>query len=103
MFAEALTALAAFAQEATGQPASVGRPGSAGIALTAPAGGEAAAAEQPADDAAGVVTLHLVSIARTERFQNREPRGLARPERHRDGRPPGSRLVRPHGRPRGRR
>ena len=74
MFAEALTALAAFAQEATGQPARIGRPGAAGVALTAPAGGEAAAAEQPADDPAGVVTLHLVSIARTERFQaaNRE-------------------------------
>jgi hypothetical protein len=84
LFPEALTALAAFAQEATGQPARVGRPGTASAALTAPASrGPAArkaaddeplAADEPADDPAGTVTLHLVSIARTERFQaaNRE-------------------------------
>jgi hypothetical protein len=74
VFPEALTALAAFAQEATGQPARVGRPGAAAAALTAPAADGASAAEASTDDAAGTVTLHLVSIARTERFQaaNRE-------------------------------
>ena len=79
MFPEALAALAAFAEEATGRPTRVGRPGSVTAALTAPtrdrpatpAGGEAA---DPADDPSGAITLHLVSIARTERFQgaNRE-------------------------------
>lgn len=84
MFPEALTALAAFAQEATGQPARVGRPGTASAALTAPAShgpaarkvadDEPSATDEPVDDPAGTVTLHLVSIARTERFQttNRE-------------------------------
>lgn len=91
MFPEALTALASFAQEATGRPARVGRPGSAAAALTAPARGStphpagdperddpAASPLDPAgdsaDDASGAITLHLVAIARTERFQgaNRE-------------------------------
>jgi hypothetical protein len=72
MFPEALEALAAFAHEATGLPARVGRAGLATTALKAPAG-DSTAVEQP-DDAAGGVTLHLVSVARTERFQgaNRE-------------------------------
>lgn len=81
MFPEALTALATFAQEATGQPARVGRPGTAAAALAASTTHRGAAdetppsADEPADDGpAGAVTLHLVSIARTERFQtsNRE-------------------------------
>jgi hypothetical protein len=62
VFPEALTALAAFVQEATGQPARVGRLRPAATALAAPAG------DEPAGDTSGV-TLHLVSIARTERFQ----------------------------------
>jgi hypothetical protein len=71
VFPEALTALAAFVGEATGQPARVGRAGTA-AALTAPAD-KGAPADATAEEAAGV-TLHLVSIARTERFQtsNRE-------------------------------
>jgi hypothetical protein len=75
VFPEALTALATFAQEATGQPARVGRAAAAAAALAAPAGdAPSVTADQSADDPAGVVTLHLVSIARTERFQaaNRE-------------------------------
>jgi hypothetical protein len=47
VFAETLTALAAFAHEATGRPVRVG-------------------AAEEGDDA---VTIHLVSVARTERFQ----------------------------------
>ena len=72
MFPEALTALAAFVGEATGQPTRVGRAGTT-AALTAPADKGAAAEAPPADETTGV-TLHLVSIARTERFQtaNRE-------------------------------
>jgi hypothetical protein len=71
VFPEALSALAAFIGEATGQPTRVGRTGSA-TALTAPAG-DGPVADAAADEAPGV-TLHLVSIARTERFQtpNRE-------------------------------
>jgi hypothetical protein len=85
VFAEALTALAAFVQEATGQPARVGRPG-AGTALRAtPAGVELS------DDPAGSITLHLVSIARTERFQGaarevaRDPSGNGLSVRHGPG------------------
>lgn len=72
MFPEALTALATFVGEATGQPARVGRAGTA-AALTAPAD-KAASADTPAAEEAAGVTLHLVAIARTERFQtmNRE-------------------------------
>ena len=69
MFPEALTALAAFAQEATGQPARLGRASGAATALTAPAG-DGKAGDPGPDDGPGVVTLHLVSIARTERFQS---------------------------------
>jgi hypothetical protein len=82
VFPEALTALAAFAQEATGRPTRVGRPGAATAALTAsvrePVRDEPAAAGDPAtdasDDPSGAITLHLVAIARTERFHgaNRE-------------------------------
>ena len=93
MFPEALTALAAFAQEATGQPTRVGRAGAAVAALTSPgreARREARDPHEPgpddsaasaadhsgdtADDPSGAITLHLVAIARTERFQgaNRE-------------------------------
>ena len=76
MFPEALTALAAFAQEATGQPARIGRSSAAAAALTTPPGTAATTAvargtgDAAADDAAGGVTLHLVSIARTDRFQS---------------------------------
>ena len=71
VFPEALTALAAFVGEATGQPTRVGRAGTA-AALTAPADKGAAADARPAEEAG--VTLQLVAIARTERFQtmNRE-------------------------------
>ena len=85
MFPEALTALAAFVEEATGRPARVGRAGSAASSLTAPAG------EEPADDATGSITLHLVSIARTERFQGaarevaRDPSGTGLSVRHGPG------------------
>lgn len=75
MFPEALTALATFVGEATGQPVRVGRAGTA-AALTAPAdkGAPAVPADTATPDEAAGVTLHLVSIARTERFQtmNRE-------------------------------
>ena len=73
MFPEALTALAAFVGEATGQPTRVGRAGTA-AALTAPAGKGSALPTPAPDRRDSGVTLHLVSIARTERFQtaNRE-------------------------------
>ncbi|MDP9483045.1 MAG: hypothetical protein M3P84_07470 [Chloroflexota bacterium] len=73
MFPEALSALASFVQEATGQPTRVGRTGSAGAALTAPAA-KGEPVDPPAAEEAAGVTLHLVAIARTERFQtpNRE-------------------------------
>ena len=85
MFAEALTALAAFVKEATGQPARVGRAGPANAALTAATGDESA------DDPPGSITLHLVSIARTERFQGaarevaRDPNGNGLSVRHGPG------------------
>jgi hypothetical protein len=85
VFPEALTALATFAQEATGQPARIGRPGAAAAALTASGTSTGAdgpsTPDRPADDPAGTVTLHLVSIVRTERFQaaarevSRDPSG----------------------------
>lgn len=76
MFPEALAALAAFAGEATGQPVRMGRTGATAAALARPAAGHPAAGgmdDAPADDSPGV-TIHLVSVARTERFQtsNRE-------------------------------
>lgn len=74
MFPEALTALAAFAGDATGQPVKMGRTGATAAALARKSGGGAdAPADASADDAPGV-TIHLVSVARTERFQtsNRE-------------------------------
>jgi hypothetical protein len=76
MFPEALTAPAAFAQEATGQPVRIGRsrPGAAELIATPATGATTATAEgtgdAPADEPAGGVTLRLVSIARTERFQS---------------------------------
>jgi hypothetical protein len=91
LFAEALTALATFAQEATGQPSRVGRPGAASAALTAPAADGPAAADRAADEPAGAVTLHLVSIARTERLQaanrevSRDPTGTGMAVRHGPG------------------
>jgi hypothetical protein len=72
VFPEALTALAAFAHEATGRPARIGAPiagdGAAPQALT-DASGTSASGDEP-----GAVTIHLVSVTRTERFQgaNRE-------------------------------
>ena len=77
MFPEALTALASFVHEATGQPARVGRAGSASAAIAAP---HATKEDGPAGEPSGV-TLHLVSIARTERFHgavrevSRDPTG----------------------------
>lgn len=78
MFAEALAALAAFAQEATDGPVRVGR-GGAAATIARPSGRGAAAdgAEAPAGPRSDTdrsadepgVTLHLVSVARTERFQ----------------------------------
>lgn len=85
MFPEALTALAAFVQEATGQPARVGRSGSGAPSLTDAAG------DEPPDDPPGSITLHLVSIVRTERFQGaarevaRDPTGNGLTVRHGPG------------------
>ena len=86
MFPEALTALAAFVHEATGQPVRVGRSSTAAAELTAGPAKPTTAATATSAPAAGTgearghdardqespegITLHLVSIARTERFQS---------------------------------
>jgi hypothetical protein len=64
MFAETLQSLARFIGSSTGRPTRIGPP--------LEVAGDAATPKAKAADGDAAITLHLVSVARTERFQNQD-------------------------------